>query len=428
MKKLLVLSFGLAALVILGASGALAAPDPAVSAGASGGEGHVPGQVLVKFEDRTPRAVADEQIGRNGAKVVDRVRALDVLVLSVPRAQEQKVIAALSKNPNVEYAEPNYLGSAASVPNDPLFGPHQWGLENTGQTIVGQAGTVDADVDGPKAWDGATGRTPSGPVKVAVLDSGIDQDHEDLSAKIVLQRNFTSSNPGDVEDRWGHGTHVAGIVGAITNNGVGVAGGCPDCALMNGKVLDDDLNGAYSWYASGITWAADNGAKVINLSAGGSSPSKTLERAVNYAWGKGAVFVAAAGNSGATSRLYPAYYPNAVAVAATDNKDRKASFSTYGSSWVDVAAPGANVFSTTPNHPFKNEAINGRSKNYDYGSGTSMSSPMTAAAAALVWSTPHGTSNSSVRGRLEATADKVPGTGTYWSSGRIDAARAVAAP
>ena len=218
---------------------------------------------------------------------------------------------------------------------------------------------------------------------------------------------------------------MAGIIGAITNNGVGVAGGCPDCVLMNGKVLNDDLNGSYSWYASGITWAADNGAKVINLSAGGSSPSKTLERAVNYAWNKGAVFVAAAGNSGGTSRLYPAYYPNAVAVAATDNRDQKASFSTYAT-WVDVAAPGANVFSTTPNHPFKNETINGRSKNYDYGSGTSMSSPMAAGVAALVWSTPYGTSNSSVRNRLQATADKIPGTGTYWSAGRVNAAGAVA--
>ncbi len=309
--------------------------------------------------------------------MVDRVHALDVLVLGVPRGQEQKVIAALSKNPNVEYAEPNYVGFAASVPDDPHFGPHQWSLENTGQTIGNQAGTVDADVDASAAWDRATGLTPAGPVKVAVLVFGLDQDHEDLSAKIVAQRNFTSAN---AEDRWGHGTHVAGIVGVTANNGVGVAGGCPGCVLMNGRVLDDDLNGAYSWYASGITWAADNGPRSY-LSAGGSSPSTTLKRAVNYAWGKGPVF---------------------------------------------VAAPGVNVFSTTPNHPFKNETINGRSKNYDYGSGTSMSSPTAAGVTALVWSTPYGTSNSSVRNRLQVTADKIPGTGTYWSAGRVNAANAVA--
>lgn len=420
MKRLLVVTIGFA-LLVLASSGALALPPDAPS----GGAGYVMGEVLVKFKSGTPQAVADEQIARNGARTVDRIRALDVLVLSVPKNQEQRIISALSKNPNVEYAEPNYRGFATSVPDDPHFGSYQWNLENTGQTIVNQAGTVDADIDGPAAWDTATGRTPAGPVRVAVLDSGIDQDHEDLSQKIVAQRNFTSADTSDAEDRWGHGTHVAGIIGATTNNGVGVAGGCPDCALMNGKVLNDDLNGSYSWYASGITWAADNGAKVINLSAGGSSPSKTLERAVNYAWSKGAVFVAAAGNSGGTKRLYPAYYQHAVAVAATDNRDQKASFSTYGT-WVDVAAPGVNVFSTTPNHPFKNETINGRSRDYDYGSGTSMSSPMAAGVAALVWSTPYGTSNSSVRARMEATADKIPGTGTYWSAGRVNAAGAVA--
>lgn len=424
MKRVLVFSICLTVLAVW-ASGALAVPTdtPADTPGS-----YFPGQVLVKFENGVSQAVVRGRIQNHNARIVDRIGALDVLVLGVPKSQEQAVISALSQNPNVEYAEPNYIGFGAAVPNDAHFTAHQWNFENTGQTIVGQAGTVDADVDGPTAWDSATGSTASGAVKVAVLDSGVDQDHEDLSAKIVAQRNFTSSNTADVEDRWGHGTHVAGIVGAISNNGIGVAGGCPECVLMNGKVLNDDLNGAYSWYANGITWAADNGAKVINLSAGGSSPSRTLERAVNYAWNKGAVFVAAAGNSGNTSKLYPAAYTNAIAVAATDNRDQKTSFSSYGSKWVDVAAPGLNVFSTTPNHPFKNETINGRQKNYDYGSGTSMSSPMTAAVAALTWSSPYGTSNSAVRSRLEATADDIPGTGAYWSAGRVNAERAVAAP
>lgn len=422
MKRAFVFLLGLIVLVLT-ASGALAVPPDKGTT-----NNHVPGQVLVKFRDGASQSTIEEQIGRNGARVVDRVRVLDVLVLDVPEAAEQRVVAALSGNPNVEYAELNYIGFGAAVPNDPNFAPHQWGLENTGQTIKSQDGTADADIDGPAAWDASTGGSPAGAVKVAILDSGIDQDHEDLSAKIVAQRNFTSSNSADVEDRWGHGTHVAGIVGAITNNGVGVAGGCPDCVLMNGKVLNDDLNGAYSWYANGITWAADNGARVINLSAGGSSPSRTLERAVDYAWSKGAVFVAAAGNSGNTSKLYPAAYTNAIAVAATDNRDQKATFSSYGAKWVDVAAPGLNVFSTTPNHPFKNETINGRQKNYDYGSGTSMSSPMTAAVAALIWSSGHGTSNSVVRAHLEATADDIPGTGTYWSAGRVNAERAVTAP
>ena len=419
MKKVLLVAVCLA-VTLLAASGALAVPPEGTD-----GAGYVPGQVLVKFKNATPQSAVNRQLAANGAQVTDTIEALDVLILKVPPGREQRVIAGLSNNPNVEYAEPNYIGHGTLTPDDPYFGPYQWGFENTGQTIVDQTGTRDADIDASAAWDQATGTTAAGAVKVAILDSGIDQDHQDLSSKIVLQKNFTSSNTADVEDRWGHGTHVAGIVGALTNNELGVAGGCPGCVLMNGKVLNDDLSGSYSWYAKGITWAADNRAKVINLSAGGRSPSKTLERSVNYAWSKGAVFVAAAGNSGTTSKLYPAYYRNAIAVAATDNRDKKASFSTYGT-WVDVAAPGVNVFSTTPNHPFKNESINGRQKNYDYGSGTSMSSPMSAAVAALIWSSKHGSSNSAVRSRLEATADDIPGTGTYWSAGRVNAERAVA--
>lgn len=190
---------------------------------------------------------------------------------------------------------------------------------------------------------------------------------------------------------------------------------------MNGKVLRDDGAGYYSWIANGIIWSADNGAKVINMSLGGSSRSRTLESAVNYAWNKGVVLTGAAGNSGNQSKTYPGAYKNVIAVAATNNKDQKASFSSYGAKWVDVAAPGVNIFSTFPNHPY---TIN-KSLNYDFGSGTSMATPMTSAAAALIWATDYGTSASSVRSRLESTADKIPGTGTYWSAGRVNAAAAV---
>ena len=372
------------------------------------------GQILVKFMGNVPSNLVNSLIKKNGATVADRIGALDVLVLTVPQFQEAKIIGALSKSLIVEYAEPNFLAEALLVPNDPYFAPNQWGLENTGQTIAGQQGTADADIDASSAWDVTLG---SG-VKVAVLDTGVDQDHEDLAGKIFLQKNFTTSPSPD--DFYGHGTHVAGIIAATGNNGTGVSGGCPSCIILNGKVLRDDGAGYYSWIANGITWAADNGAKVINLSLGGSASSRTLQNAVNYAWKKGAVVVAAAGNSGNQSKTYPAAYANAIAVAATDNRDQKASFSEFGK-WVDIAAPGVNVFSTFPNHPYK---IN-KSPNYDYGSGTSMATPMTSATAALIWSTGYGTSASSVRSRLESTADKIIGTGTYWSAGRVNAAAAV---
>ena len=254
----------------------------------SGSSDRVPGQLLVKFKEGTPQQVIDKELKRHNAKAVDQVVALDVLVLEVQQSAESRVIGALSKNPNVEYAELNFLAFALFTPDDSYFASNQWGLENTGQIIKDQAGTGDADIDAPTAWDTTQGTSTT---RIAILDTGIDQDHEDLSSKIVLQQNFTTSTT--IDDLYGHGTHVGGIASAVTNNGIGVAGGCPDCVLMNGKVLRDDGAGAYSWIANGIVWAADNNGKVINLSLGGTSPSKTLENAVNYAWNKGSVVVAA---------------------------------------------------------------------------------------------------------------------------------------
>src|SRR3989344_4853582 len=258
MKRLFVAFFAVLLTLFVSPLWTMAAPPP---------EGdRVPSQILVKFKAQTPQAVIDAQLRSHSAKVTGRISALDVLVVNVPQATEDRLITALSKNPNVEYAEPDGLAFASFTPNDTYFAPNQWGFENTGQTIKTQVGTVDADIDGPKAWDTTTG---SSSVKIAILDTGIDQNHEDLSDKIVLQANFTTS--GTLDDLYGHGTHVGGIAAAITNNGLGVSGGCPDCVLMNGKVLRDDGAGAYSWIANGITWAADNQAKVINLSLGGSS-------------------------------------------------------------------------------------------------------------------------------------------------------------
>ncbi len=414
MKKSLIFSIALLFILLLGLFNLFS-----LSVKAQDNNNHVPGQVLIRFKDGVSQAEKDNLLRNNRARVVNKLDALGALVLQVPQTAEEKVVVALSRNPHVDYAELDYLAEAFFVPNDTYFAGNQWGLENTGQTIKGVAGVVDADIDGPTAWN----RTQGG-VKVAILDTGIDQDHEDLSAKIVDkvndQKNFTDSPT--IDDLYGHGTHVGGIVAAVTNNNIGVAGGCPNCQLMNGKVLNDSGSGAYSWIANGIVWASDNNAKVINMSLGGSVKSFTLENAVNYAWSKGVVVVAAAGNSANPSKTYPAAYTNAIAVAATNNKDQKASFSSYGAKWVDVAAPGENIYSTFPNHPYK---IN-KSLGYDFGSGTSMATPMTSAVAALIWSTPYGTSASQVRTRLEKTADKIAGTGTYWSAGRVNAANVVA--
>jgi thermitase len=212
----------------------------------------------------------------------------------VPAGKELQLIDALSRNPAVEYAEPDEPATASTA--DEYF-PRQYALQNNGQSFTNTAGTLsvaggtaDADVDAVEAWNVTTG---SG-IKVAVLDSGVASDNPDINPKVVLRANFSSAAPN--EDNYGHGTHVAGIV-AASHNTFGVAGVCPGCTILAGKVLNDSGVGSSSTLANGINWAVSNGAKVINMSLGVRA-SRTLETAVNNAWSKGVVLVAAAGNGG----------------------------------------------------------------------------------------------------------------------------------
>ena len=374
------------------------------------------GRILVKFQPGTGQAARAAFHRAQGGQLERVIPGLDVEVVRVPVGAEQALARAYTHSPMVAYAEPDYAAYALDIPNDLLFG-QQWGLDNTGQPYKDTlSGTVDADIDAPEAWAIATG----GPdVTIAIVDTGIDQDHEDLVAKVDGNVNFTDSDTWD--DRYGHGTHVAGAAAAATNNGTGVAGVCPDCRLLNVKVLNDQGMGYNSWIATGIRWATDHGARVINLSLGGSIKSRTLEDAVNYAWDHGVVLACAAGNDGNSKPTYPGKYEPCIAVAATDANDQKASFSTYSARWVDVAAPGVDILSTFPNHDY---AI-GKALGYDYGSGTSMAAPHVAGLAGLVWSTAYGSNAQAVRERIESTADPVAGTGTYWIHGRINACNAV---
>ncbi|WP_258805136.1 S8 family serine peptidase [Pseudarthrobacter sp. NS4] len=385
-----------------------AAPDPS----------YVAGQIMVKFRDNGAAAGVLRQHGLSEGPGIGSTGAH---LITVPAGRELHLIEALSRNPAVEYAEPDHVVTAATA--DEYF-PSQYALQNDGQSFTNTAGTLtvaggkaDADVDAVEAWGVTTGAG----IRVAVLDSGVANDNPDIHPKVVAHANFTNGETGD--DNYGHGTHVSGIVAATKDNAVGVAGTCPGCSILDGKVLNDSGVGSSSSLSNGINWAMNNGAKVINMSLGVRS-SRTLESAVNNAWNKGAVLVAAAGNGGNQTKIYPGAYANVIAVAATDNNDAKASFSTYGASWVDLAAPGVNVYSTFPNHSFVLEK-NGRAWGYDVGNGTSMSSPIVAATAALVWSSNPGATPTSVRAKVETTADRISGTGTYWAHGRVNADRAV---
>ncbi|MEK0154764.1 S8 family serine peptidase [Arthrobacter oryzae] len=412
MKKILVA--GLAAVIM--SLGGIAAAAPGNAAAEST---HIAGQIMVKFRDAVAAAGVLRQHGLSEGRGIGSTGAQ---LIKVPAGKELQLTEALSRNPAVEYAEPDEPVSAATA--DEYF-PRQYALQNNGQSYTNTAGTLpvaggtaDADVDAVEAWTVTTG---SG-IKVAVLDSGVASDNPDINPKVVARANFSGASTN--EDNYGHGTHVAGIVAATADNMIGVTGVCRGCTILAGKVLNDSGVGSSSGLANGINWAVSNGAKVINMSIGVRA-SRTLETAVNNAWSQGVVLVAAAGNGGNQTKIYPGAYPNVIAVAATDNTDAKASFSTYGASWVDIAAPGVNVYSTFPNHTFVLGTQNKRSFGYDVGNGTSMSSPIVAATAALVWSSQSGSTNASVRTKVESSADKILGTGTNWAHGRVNANNAV---
>ena len=379
------------------------------------------GEVMVKFQPGTAgQAIAEAHLAQQ-AQVKSRIDQIDVEVVKVPPGREVAAAASYEHNPNVKFAEPNRLYQAithgSTYPQDPRF-DDQWQYRNTGQT----GGTVDADIDAYEAW----GTTKGTGVKVAILDTGVGP-HPDLA--VASSKNYTGSLSPD--DKYGHGTHVAGSVAAKTNNGVGVSGTCPECTLSSYKVLNDAGSGQWDWIANGIIAAADDNNKAINMSLGGYTPSQTLESAVNYAWGKGVVIAAAAGNDGQNWGLYPAAYTNAIAVGATTNTDARASFSNYGGNWVDVAAPGASILSTAPTGSTSIWPTG--TSGYATLNGTSMATPHVTGLAALVWASGlcGTTDNACVRARIENTADHTAGTGTSTSSftihGRINAAAAVGA-
>lgn len=386
---------------------------PAAPAAPQAGAAFVSDEVLVKFEPGVNPAAVARSVG---ARIHGRIPTLDVFILKVPEGTVEATVLALSNNSLVEFAEPNGIATIVADPDDPYDNSTCYNSSRHGCVTQWGWGKIRAYA----AWDLTTG---GGTVRVAVVDTGVDSSHPDLPV-VVAQRDF-ANNDTNAEDDNGHGTHVAGTIGALTNNGTGVAGANWAVALVAVKVLSASGSGSYSAVANGITWAADNGAKAINLSLGGYVPSNTLKSAVNYAWNKGAVLACAAGNDGMNWKLYPAAYENCIAVAATDENDNKASFSNYGSKWVDVAAPGVHILSTMPNSTVYLNTEYGYFQNYDSLNGTSMATPHVAGLAGLVWARGACGNTSCVRSKIESTADKIAGTGTYWKWGRVNYYNAV---
>jgi thermitase len=377
---------GLAALAIAIGSAAPAAAQERGDVAAPA----VAGEYVVTFAPGVQGAERTRAVRERGGQVVDRIERLDASLVRFADRSRGKG-RELKADRRFATVEPNLLYRAAWTPNDPGYA-QQWGFPK---------------ISAPAAWDTARG---SSSVVIAVVDTGVQRTHPDLDAKIVPGYDYVQ-NDSAPDDGNGHGTHVAGTAAAETNNATGGAGTCPDCRIMPVRVLDNNGSGTLANVAKGITYAADNGAQVINLSLGGGGTS-TLQQAVDYAAGKGAFLACAAGNSNtsSTSSAYPGAYANCFAVASTTSSDARSSFSNYGS-WVEVAAPGSSIYSTW---------ING---GYNTINGTSMAAPHVAGLAGLLAA--QGLTGTQSRDRICSTADKITGTGSLWTCGRINAAAAV---
>jgi thermitase len=302
----------------------------------------------------------------------------------------------------------NLSGSVAVIPLELESVAHGEGVTVSNNDYSGRQWAIPK-IMAPQAWKVTAGK-PN--IVIAVLDTGIDKKQKDLAGKVTAEVNFTNSPTTD--DIYGHGTHVAGIIAAWAGSSSGVDGLAPECRLMNVKVADDQGRFDSSVVAKGINWAVDHGANVINMSLVSMEPSPALERAIDYAWSKGVVIVAAAGNLVGNKIVYPAYYSNCIAVAATDSNDCVASWSSQGG-WVDVAAPGVDIYSTLPENK------------YGYKSGTSMAAAHVSGLAGLLFTLErdrngNGLVNDEVRAAIENGCD---GLGTSALKGRINAYYAV---
>ncbi len=397
----------------------------------------VPDRLLVKFKD-VERGLPAEA-GRAQAEHAHNLRRIkhfgltDVHLYRVSGSLE-RTLKALAKNPNVLYAEPDYLVELdMTVPNDTSFG-QLWGMHNTGQS----GGTVDADIDAPEAWDLITGN-PN--VVVAVIDTGVAYTHPDLAANMWTNPGEVAGNgldddgngyiddvhginsitgSGDPMDDHNHGTHCAGTIASVGNNGAGVAGVCWTARIMALKFLAASGTGSYSDAIECIQYAVNKGAHILSNSWGGYDYGQSLKNAIDAAASAGLLFVAAAGNDGTDNdgllHHYPSSYssPNIIAVAATNRYDQLSVFtsgaSNYGAATVDVAAPGSLIYSTI------------RGNTYGTMSGTSMATPHVAGLAALIKSYNYALDWMQIKERILGGVDPLPALqGKVLTGGRINA-------
>lgn len=426
------------------------------------------GELLVRFKSGVAASSSLRMHQSVGSRTIKRYSVVPNLEhVKLPEGVSVRdAITKYMSDPNVEYAEPNYIRCASFDPNDTFFVNHeQWSLFNLGLFAGGTAG---ADIRAPFAWDITTGLLDN-PVKIAVLDSGVDVNHPDLVNNIWTNPAESCSDgvdhdgnglvndcrgwnflddTNDVSDDLGHGTHLSGIIGAQGNNGLGMAGVMWHVKIMPLKIFNASsivTGSCVSAFASdeiaAIQYAIDHGAKAINASFRSEGFCNSEFNAIAAANTAGTLFIAAAGNGGLDSMginndvdpQYPASYnlPNIISVAATDQNDRLASFSNFGPSSVHVAAPGVYVLSTVPfagiGGSFSSLCTGSFDVGYDFCSGTSMAAPHVSGLAGLLFGYYPHLSATQVRATIIRYVDILPGlTNKIISGGRINAFRALA--
>jgi len=360
---------------------------------------HVSGRILVQRTRNADKTSVERAYSEHGAKVVGSLPELNIDILSVPEETASATRRSLEAKGLFTFAEPDGVargGGSPITPNDPDF-PSQWHLST---------------IQGPAAWGLTVG---SSSVPIAMIDSGVDSTHPDLTSKVIPGYNFLTLTTNTADDL-GHGTATAGTAAAASNNATGITGVNWLSPIMPLVVLDSTDYASYSNIASAIDYAVAAGVRIINISIGGSTSSSTLQSAVNYAWSKGAVIFASAMNNSTSAPYYPAACEYVLAVSATEPTDTLAGFSNYGS-WISLSAPGDNIFTT----------IEGGG--YEYWYGTSFSSPIAAATAALALGINPSLTAQGLVTLLEENSDQVggPGFSQYFGWGRINAYRVAVA-
>ncbi|TDP95929.1 serine protease [Halanaerobium saccharolyticum] len=394
----------------------------------SKGKKFVDNEIIVKYNDSVSVSSMTNEIAKSGSNALKKIRTDngELVKIKIPSNKTvEEMVEYYSQQPGVEYAEPNYIAYAQAIPNDTYY---EDGIDNN----IGQWGLWATNME--LAWDL---QQTSNSYLVAVLDSGIIPDHEDLTTNLVSGVDFvtvdnTGEDPSDYKptdfdpsdpttesENGSHGTHVSGIIGALTDNNLGVAGINWETNILPVRVLKSDQTGSHYDIAEGIYYSVDESqAEIINMSFGGESSSNTLHNAVEYAYENGTIMIAASGNSGVDSVHYPAAYEETIAVGSIENKNDLADYSNYGAE-IDLVAPGGDdtkgILSTWGYY-------DGASYNpgYAYMSGTSMSTAYVSGAAALLLES--GVSPNNIKDRLISTAFDlgIPNKDDNYGHGMLD--------